>query len=525
MANRTRKALAISTIVCFILLALCLTPALAVRSQVSVVQYAASGDGTHYLGLNRSDGVGFQKLTMSSSASQLSLSVDLSAQLPPVGDQGQQGSCVAWASSYYYKSWSEKQEHSWDLNNAYYQYSPSFVYNQINGGKDNGSKFQDAFTLLQNNGDVDIAEMPYNQNNYTAKPSAAQLEAAKPYRVPGDWRYFFLRTNNGPFSSPNDISGVKTLLDSGKVLVMAIPVYGDFPNYGSNPSKAYYDYNGSSSLKGGHGVCICGYDDNINPGGADADHKGGFKMVNSWGPTWNGGGYVYLSYDFVKRYTWEAWAMNDLSPDDPTIASLSASSGKAGNSITISGRNFGTLRRAARVSFNGINATQVSFTDAAVVAQVPAGVTSGPLTVYDWDGKASNSATFTVAGMPRIVSVSPASGAPGQTMDVSMVGDTTAFVNGVSVASFGADITVNSTTVISATTVTANITISSAAAAGARDVNVITGNQTPEKLAGGFTVAAACGQGAGAAVPLAGVLFGLMSVAGLGLRRRKRRGA
>jgi IPT/TIG domain/Papain family cysteine protease len=438
MAKRTRETLAVSTIVCIILLALCLSPALAVRSVAPAGQYAATGDGTHYLGLNRSDGVGFQKLTMSSSAMPLSLYVDLSAQLPPVGDQGQQGSCVAWASSYYYKSWSEKQEHSWDLNNAYYRYSPSFVYNQINGGRDNGSKFQDAFTLMQNKGDVDIAEMPYNQSNYTAKPTAAQLEAAKPYRIPGDWRYFWLRTGNGPFSSPNDISGVKTLLDSGKVLVMAIPVYGDFPNYGGNPSKAYYDYNGISSLKGGHGVCICGYDDNINPGGADTDHRGGFKMVNSWGPAWNGNGYVYLSYDFAKRYAWEAWAMSDLAPDDPAVASLSASSGNAGDSITISGRNFGTLRRGAKVSFNGVIASQVSFTDSTVIAQVPAGATTGPLTVIDWDGKASNSVTFTVAGSPP---------------------------------------------------------------------------------------PAPCGQGAGAAVPLAGVLFGLMSVAGIGIRRRKNRGA
>jgi hypothetical protein len=382
---------------------------------------------------------------------QLSLAVDLSAQLPPVSDQGQQRSCVAWSTSYYYKTRTEKREHTdWDLNNTYYQYSPSFMYNQINGGMDNGATFTDAFSLLQNSGDVDIAEMPYNQNNYTAKPTASQLEAAKPYRIPGD---------------------------------------------------------------------------NINPAGANADHKGGFKMVNSWGPAWNGNGYVYLSYDFIKRYTWEAWAMNDLSPDDPSISSLSASSGEAGDSISISGSNFGTLRRGARVSFNGVNATQVSFTDSAVTAQVPAGATSGPLTVYDWDGKASNSVPFTVAGLPRIASVSPASGAPGQTMDVSMVGDSTAFVNGVSVASFGADITVNSITVTSATTATANITISSTAVAGARDVNVTTGAQTLEKLAGGFTVAVACGQGAGASIPVAGAVFGLVSIVGLGLRRRKRRNA
>jgi hypothetical protein len=74
-------------------------------------------------------------------------SADLSAQLPPVGDQGAQNSCAAWATGYYYKSWSEKQEHaSWDLNNPWYQYSPSFMYNQINDGVDEGANFYDALS-------------------------------------------------------------------------------------------------------------------------------------------------------------------------------------------------------------------------------------------------------------------------------------------------------------------------------------------------------------------------------------------
>jgi C1A family cysteine protease len=216
-----------------------------------------SGDGKHYLGLKRSSGEGSKKLTLPQSVGPLSASVDLSSQLPPVGNQGSQGSCVALSTSYYYKSWSEKQEHTgWDLNNSFYQYSPSFMYNQINGGVDEGASFQGAFTLLKNIGDVDIAEMSYSQSNYTMQPTAAQLEAAKPYLIPADYQYFWLRATNGPYSSPNDISGVKTLLNSGKVLVMGIPVYNDFPDYGANPSKTYYDYNGTSKFEGGHGVCI-----------------------------------------------------------------------------------------------------------------------------------------------------------------------------------------------------------------------------------------------------------------------------
>ncbi|PKQ28546.1 MAG: hypothetical protein CVT63_02095, partial [Candidatus Anoxymicrobium japonicum] len=63
---------------------------------------------------------------------------------------------------------------------------------------------------------------------------------------------------------------------------------------------------------------------------------------------------------------------------------------------------------------------------------------------------------------PIIASVSPTSGAQGQTMNADIVGTDTAFGAG-STASFGADIIVNSTTVTDATHATANITIDAGA--------------------------------------------------------------
>jgi len=363
---------------------------------------SVKGDGQHYLGLRQTRSTDRGKLAMAASPGlPLKAAVDLSSELPPVGNQGHQGSCTAWATSYYYKTWSEKKEHTtWDLTNSMYQYSPSFVYNQINGGVDKGSYFDDAFNVLQNTGDVDIAEMPYNQNNWTRQPAAAQLQAARPYRIPGDWGYFWFHEEEdiGPYSPPNDISGAKACLDGGKVLVMGIPIYHDFPDAWTNQKKTCYDYDETSSYEGGHAVCICGYDDNINPQGIDADHRGGFLMVNSWGSDWNNGGFVYLSYDFVKRYVWEAWAMGDLAPDGPSISSLSTGNAREGQTVAVNGHNFGTLRRSARVTFNGTTAA-ASFTDGQVTTTVPAGATSGPVIVYDWDGKASNSMPFVVDGL------------------------------------------------------------------------------------------------------------------------------
>lgn len=61
-------------------------------------------------------------------------SVDWSGDMPNVGDQGQQGSCTAWATGYNYKSYQEKLEHGWSNQTSNHQFSPSYIYNQINGG-------------------------------------------------------------------------------------------------------------------------------------------------------------------------------------------------------------------------------------------------------------------------------------------------------------------------------------------------------------------------------------------------------
>ncbi|OYD15098.1 hypothetical protein CH333_05705 [candidate division WOR-3 bacterium JGI_Cruoil_03_44_89] len=73
--------------------------------------------------------------------------VDLSPFMPPVGNQQTQGSCVAWAVGYYHKTYQEWFEHRWDVNDSTHRFSPAFIYNQINGGVDEGSRFSDALKM------------------------------------------------------------------------------------------------------------------------------------------------------------------------------------------------------------------------------------------------------------------------------------------------------------------------------------------------------------------------------------------
>jgi len=80
---------------------------------------------------------------------------------------------------------------------------------------------------------------------------------------------------------------------------------------------------------------------------------------------------------------------------------------------------------------------------------------------------------------PEISEVSPPTGAQGvMSLDVSITGLHTDFVDGVSVASFsGTGITVNSTTVTDETHAVANINIDLSAPLGLRDVTVTTGDE------------------------------------------------
>ena len=98
---------------------------------------------------------------------------------------------------------------------------------------------------------------------------------------------------------------------------------------------------------------------------------------------------------------------------------------------------------------------------------------------------------FTVSGTPAIQSVTPNTGQTGQTLaSVAIVGLNTNFVQGTTVASFGAGVTINSLTVNSSTSATANITVQANAAAGARDVTLTTGSEVAT-LTNGFTVTGA----------------------------------
>jgi len=247
--------------------------------------------------------------------------VDLSADLPPVGNQGAQASCVGWATAYYAKTYQEKRERGWTVQNPGGQpvydhiLSPAYVFNQVYveypGGV--GAYIGDALELLVSQGSDSWSQFPYTDGDYKSLPTYEQRRAALPYQALA-YGPFFLHSLGDPRDPTllnNDLQPFKNWLAGGSPVVLAIPVYAEFDAPAG--SHAIVDVPADTfSYRGGHAILLAGYDDDIGGTGV-----GGFKFVNSWGTAYGNGGYGYLTYDFVREYVPEAWWMTDRTAQGP----------------------------------------------------------------------------------------------------------------------------------------------------------------------------------------------------------------
>jgi len=151
---------------------------------------------------------------------------------------------------------------------------------------------------------------------------------------------------------------------------------------------------------------------------------------------------------YTTAFTFSAWEGGDTAgaSTSPTITSFAPTSGSVGGSVTINGTNF---TGATAVAFNGVGASFTVSSATAIQATVPAGATTGPLSVTTPGGTATSSSSFTVVSPPTIASFAPTSGAVGTSVTINgtnFTGATAVAFNGVS-ASF----TVSSATAIQAT--------------------------------------------------------------------------
>jgi C1A family cysteine protease len=225
---------------------------------------------------------------------------------PPIGNQGAEGSCVAWSVGYYTKTFQEAKEHGWDLSGASwtgqpaqsYQdeiISPEFIYHLINSGVDNGASFNDAMDLVCYIGACSWAKMPYNPSDHSSWPSEEAWNEAPYYR--GD--------NNGyqymSVDSSSELVSLKNWLASQHLVTIGV----DADKFSNLTSSDLWTLDNYASPDVNHANTIVGYDDNINYTEAGQTRYGAFKVANSWGVGFSGekipDGFYWISYETMKQ--------------------------------------------------------------------------------------------------------------------------------------------------------------------------------------------------------------------------------
>jgi hypothetical protein len=233
---------------------------------------------------------------------------------PPIGNQGSQGSCTAWAVGYYVKTFQEAKEHSWNLSGTnweggYYGYptpsyqskimSPAFIYHLINDGANKGTNFQDAIQLVNYVGACLWQKMPYNPSDHSTWPSEAAWTEAASYRGNSSYSYQYLYAN-----TDEELSNLKSWLASGNLAVIAV----DADQYDYLTSEDVWTTDNYHTVDLNHANTIVGYNDNITYIENGTPHSGAFKIANSWGigsglSSWENvpDGFYWISYETMKE--------------------------------------------------------------------------------------------------------------------------------------------------------------------------------------------------------------------------------
>ncbi len=194
--------------------------------------------------------------------------------MPPVMNQGSEGSCVGFAVGYAARSvdWKKKT-------GTGEVFSPEFLYNQIKFSSDcsSGTSMQMALDFVKANGIATWAAMPYTSGDCSLFPTTEQAFAALNYKIGS---YVKLYTT--------DEAAIKALIKNNQPVIVSVIIDNSF-------LAAKTDFIWQSVTGGaiGHCVVLCGYDDT----------KHAYRIFNSFGTAWGGGGYCWIDYDFFLTRT------------------------------------------------------------------------------------------------------------------------------------------------------------------------------------------------------------------------------
>lgn len=210
--------------------------------------------------------------------------IDLSALCTTVKDQGEMGSCTAFACV-------GLMEHVYRkcgltipddlLSERFLYYVTRVNIEKGPANDDSGAYIRDVLKAMNKFGVCLEKCMPYNMN-YSEVPSRKAYTQALNYQIIS---YTTIQINSA--SPSTTLKQLKTLLSSGNPFVGGVICYSNF----------FDDTNGliplpKGQMIGGHALLFVGYDDASQV----------FKFKNSWGTEWGDNGYGYLPYAYLTTF-------------------------------------------------------------------------------------------------------------------------------------------------------------------------------------------------------------------------------
>ncbi len=202
---------------------------------------------------------------------------DLQPMMPPVYDQGSQGSCGPNSLCGILQFLAMMQQ----LSDQSLQ-SRAFVYwitRQLMGTTDQDSGVDNPTMLkaLKQFGYIPDTEMPYNDQDYTTQPSSQDYADALPHAVDG---YAGVDQNEQTISAS---------IAAKQPVLFGFTVYESMLSQQVARTGMVPMPTGRDRVAGGHDVVLVGYDST----------KRLYKFRNSWSISWGQNGYGFFPYDYV----------------------------------------------------------------------------------------------------------------------------------------------------------------------------------------------------------------------------------